>query len=94
MSREAWLSRYEAGETLREIAGPAGVSPGTVLNHLREVGAQVRPRGSPAGTRLAKSAWHEAAVAMRAEGKSLRQIGAAFGVSYQAVSQALARRTA
>jgi hypothetical protein len=40
---DAWVSRYEKGESLKQIAGDA-VSPVTVFNHLRKRGIDFRER--------------------------------------------------
>ena len=91
-ARKEWVARYQAGETLQQIATSAGVSLQTVWSHLQKQGVPMRPRGNVRGTKLSRKgrpSWHAEAVALRAQGLTLKAIGQRFGVSFQAVHQAL-----
>ena len=88
--RGTWAARYAAGATQREIAEADGCHRYTVARHLAAIGHARRLGGSRG--RRPQSAWHEVAVAMRAEGATLAEIARHVGRTRQGVAVALACR--
>ena len=91
-SADAWLALYRRGATLAEIAAASSVSISTVRRTLHARGVVMRSKGRQAGTSQAPRRMKMAA--LRARGMTFRAIGLRYGVSVQAVHQALQRQAA
>lgn len=85
---EAWAALYEQGATLKLIADAAGSDYSVVRRALLAHGVTMRPRGGPPGCR---TGWHREIPSLRSSGLTYREIGQRFGVSTQAVQQAMSR---
>ena len=79
-SQEAMLAeRYERGETAVSLAEEFGVSKTTVGKYLRSAGVQLRNPGNRNG--LSGEQARDRVIALRKEGKTVRQIARELGVS-------------
>ncbi len=78
------VAEYQAGCSVKDLAERWCVHRGTVANHLREAGAEIRTRGLP-------SEQVSEAVRMYGDGLSLRQLAARYDCDYETVRQALLR---
>lgn len=78
------MAEYQAGRSVKNLAERWRVHRGTVANHLREAGVEIRSRG------LSSEQVSEA-VRMYGDGWSLRQLAARYDCDYETVRQALLR---
>lgn len=86
-----WRRRYEAGETLTQIAAGADVSVSTIYNTLRAAGVTMRPRGK-AGLDNTKPVPLDAkvrAARFHTFGMSQREAASAAGISLGALQRHL-----
>lgn len=77
----SWAVEYAAGDSLRMIAGRAGVSYATVLFALRVLGVKMRPRSTPSPTtERAHAERTTRIIELRRAGTPLRDVAAMVGV--------------
>ena len=81
-------ARYQAGQTLRQIADALGISHSTVKRRLQEAGVHLRSRGTPRG----RAGWRQEVPALRAQGMGTAVIAAHLGVSQWSVQEVLRTR--
>lgn len=80
---------YEAGKTLLECEAEFGVGQEVIKKALRAFNVAVRPKGTRFTTSAGKGGCERMAqiMAMRAEGKTLEQIGAVLNITRERVRQ-------
>lgn len=84
-----WAERYAAGETLREIAAPLGISQATVRKYVLQAGVEMRSRGSLRPR--PRPAWYARAVELRRLGLLHKQIAHEVGRARPVVTRVLRR---
>lgn len=88
-----FAKRYEAGESSKTIAASYGVTPITVLRHLRRLGVDIRKPGSMGAPRKLGGKEREV-LALYSEGVPARTIAKNLGVNEATVTSELHRHGA
>lgn len=92
MNSDDIADQYRAGATLQQLAADHKCAVGTIVSRLEAAGVPRRPRGNPSGQSVPSlRKRNREIIALYASGKSCRDIGRLYGLSYQRIAVIVAR---
>ena len=81
---DALSEKYLAGSRVKDLADEYGIHPGTVVNMLKKIGVEIRPRGR---ARHVTPQVIEDALTARALGADWPEVQAMLGVTWESMAQ-------